>query len=55
MTFPTATLGYPRIGKNRELKKPLKLFGVEKPMKQLSTDLATVDARKLGYPKTGRN
>jgi len=26
MTFPTATLGYPRIGKNRELKKALEAF-----------------------------
>jgi methionine synthase (B12-independent) (EC 2.1.1.14) len=26
MTFLTATLGYPRIGKNRELKKALEAF-----------------------------
>lgn len=30
MTFPTATLGYPRIGKNRELKKALESFWSQK-------------------------
>lgn len=27
MTIQTATLGYPRIGKNREVKKALEAFG----------------------------
>jgi methionine synthase (B12-independent) (EC 2.1.1.14) len=30
MVFPTATLGYPRIGKNRELKKALESFWSQK-------------------------
>ncbi|MCS6814138.1 MAG: 5-methyltetrahydropteroyltriglutamate--homocysteine S-methyltransferase [Cyanobacteria bacterium] len=50
MTLQTATLGYPRIGKNREVKKALEAFWSQKS--DIDTLLKTVQAVELENWKT---